>query len=139
LSLVFFADRNLGKQFPNILIQAGLSVIRHDDLFPDTTTDEEWLREIGRQGWFAITYDQKIRYKPNEKAAVLKFDVGLFILIGKAPFTHLAYNFIETLPKICHFVEQHPRPFIAKIYRPDGKIGELSEGKPGRVEMWEPF
>lgn len=139
MSLVFFTDRNLGKQFPNILIDAGLSVERHIDLFPDTAKDEEWLTEIGRRGWYAITHDQKIRYKPNEKAAVFIAGVGLFIVIGKVPFPQLAENFIATLPKIKRFVDQHPRPFIAKIYRPDGKTRKLQQNQPGRVEMWEPY
>jgi PIN like domain len=139
LSLVFFTDRDLGKQFPNILSEAGLSVEKHFDHFKDTTKDEEWLAEIGRRGWYAITHDQRIRYKPNEKAAVFEAGVGLFIVIGKAPFPQLAENFIATFPKIKQFVEKHPTPFIAKVYRPDGRTGELRQAQSGRVEMWESY
>ncbi len=139
MSLVFFTDRDLGKQFPNILIRAGLSVEKHTDHFQDDAKDEEWLAEIGRRGWYAITHDQRIRYKPNEKAAVFHADVGLFIVIGKAPFPQLAENFIATLPKVKRFIDQHPCPFIAKIYRPDKKTKALQLNQPGRVEMWESY
>lgn len=122
-----------------MLIDAGLSVERHFDHFLDTTKDEEWLPEIGRCGWYAITHDQRIRYKPNEKAAVFKANVGLFVVIGKAPLPQLAENFIATFPKIIQFAEKHPTPFIAKVYRPDGKTGELKHAHSGRVELWESF
>ena len=65
--------------------------------------------------------------------------VGLFIVIGKVPFPQLAENFIATLPKIKRFVEQHPRPFIAKIYRPDEKARVLQQNQSGRVEIWESY
>jgi hypothetical protein len=50
LSLVFFTDRDLGKRFPEILASAGLSVKRHDDLFPPDCPDERWLAQIGESG-----------------------------------------------------------------------------------------
>lgn len=136
MSIVFFTDRDLGKQFPNLLSQAGVAVERHADHFADIAKDEEWLTEIGRRGWYAITHDQRIRYKPNEKAAVQQAGVGLFVLIGTAPFSELARNFIVTLPKIEQFIKEHSRPFIAKVYRPIEKARLVDPNHPGRVEMW---
>ena len=136
MSIVFFTDRNLGKQFPRILLEAGISVERHIDHFPDDAKDEVWLAEIGRRGWYAITHDQRIRYKPNEKAAVLQAGVGLFVVVGKVPFPDLARNFIATLPKIELFTKQYSRPFMAKIYRPAEQNRDLQPDRPGRVEMW---
>lgn len=130
MSLVFFTDRDLGKQFPNILSEAGLSVEKHFDHFQDATKDEEWLAEIGRRGWYAITHDQRIRYKPNEKAAVCEAGVGLFIVIGKVPFPQLAGNFIATLPKIKRFVEQHPVPLLQKsigLMKKQGCCNKISQ------------
>ncbi|CDH44251.1 MAG: hypothetical protein IPL59_01495 [Candidatus Competibacteraceae bacterium] len=136
MSIVFFTDRDLGKQFPELLFQAGLTVEKHADHFADITKDEEWLTEVGRRGWYVITHDQRIRYKPNEKAAVLQAEVGLFVLIGTAPFPELAKNFIVTFPKIEQFIKKHSRPFIAKIYRPSEKVKMTKSDHPGRVEMW---
>lgn len=74
---VYFTDRDLGKKFPEILRAAGLHVERHADHFQHDARDEDWLREIGKRGWIAITHDARIRYKPNEEAAVVESKVAL--------------------------------------------------------------
>jgi hypothetical protein len=130
---IFFTDRDLGKQFPNILKENGISVERHCDHFEDDAKDEDWLSEIGSRGWYVITRDKNIRYKPNEKAAVERFNVGLFILIGDIKHIDLAYNFVNTYPRIIKFIEKNSCPFIAKIYRPEKKR------KSGRVTIWKTF
>lgn len=133
--LVFFTDRDLGRTFPDILIKAKLSAMRverHSDHFAHDAPDEVWLKEVGRRGWFVLTRDQRIRYRPNEKSAIFDFTVGLFVLIGNARHKDLAENFIATYPAIEGFARNNERPFIAKIYRP-------SKSKPkGRVEKWLP-
>lgn len=134
--IVFFTDRDLGKQFPAILKEAGIPIERHIDHFADDAKDEEWLSEVGKRGWYAITHDRKIRYKPNEKAAVKKFGVGLFVVIGKAPFSELASNFVLTYPKITRFIRKYRQPFIAKIYR--SEVGGR-KAKSGYIKMWESF
>ncbi len=73
----------MGKQFPNLLLQAGLTIEKHADHFADIAKDEEWLTEVGRHGWYAITHDQRIRYKPNEKAAVNFVRTADRIFLGK--------------------------------------------------------
>ena len=42
MSRVWFTDRDLGKQFPRILADAGIVVERHGDLFPPDGSDEQW-------------------------------------------------------------------------------------------------
>lgn len=90
MSTCFFTDRDLGKQFPSILAQAGLRVQRHDDHFSADTRDEDWLHVVGERGWVAITHDQRIRYKPNEIRAVIANRVALLVVVGHAPFADLA-------------------------------------------------
>lgn len=131
--LVFFTDRDLGKRFASILSEAGLDVRRHADLFPANCADEEWLAHVGANGWIAVTHDARIRYKPNEKKAVLTNDVRLLVVVGRAPYPELARNFVATLDKINAFVESQPAPWIAKVYRPDG--GGVGEA-PGSVSLW---
>lgn len=135
---VFFTDRNLGKQFPEILKAGGLMVERHMDHFAHDCPDQEWLREIGERGWIAITHDGRIRYKPNELNAVIQNRVALFVVIGSAPFPQLAHSFVATSKRILQFVERHKAPYIAKVYRP--LAGELAANSdaPGRVELWYP-
>lgn len=131
--LVFFTDRDLGKQFPTILAAAGLDVRRHADLFVANCPDEEWLAQVGANGWIAITHDGRIRYKPNEKHAVLANGVRLLVIVGDAPYARLAKNFVATMDRIEAFVACHPAPWIAKVYRPPaGGSGSA----PGSVSMW---
>jgi hypothetical protein len=114
VSLTFFTDRDLGKQFPSILTAAGLAVVRHADLFAPDAPDEEWLARTGGEGWIGVTHDRRIRYKPNELAAVERHRVGLLIVVGRVPFPVLAQNFVNTRAQIEAFVEAEPRPFMRK-------------------------
>ena len=72
MSRVYFTDRDLGKQFPGILAGAGIAVERHGDLFAPDGSDEQWLAHCGRQGGAAVTHNSRIRYVPNELAAVIE-------------------------------------------------------------------
>ena len=100
MSRVWFTDRDLGKRFPEILSTAGLTVERHHDLFPPDGSDEQWLEHCGRNGRIAITHNERIRYTPNELAAVVQHRVALLVVVGKVPLANLAQNFVDTLPRI---------------------------------------
>jgi hypothetical protein len=82
VSRTFFTDRDLGTQFPGILRSAGLTVERHSDHFPPNASDEAWLAKVGAERWTAVTHDGRIRYKPNELAAVVRHKVGLLVVVG---------------------------------------------------------
>lgn len=138
MSLVFFTDRDLGIRFPQILRDAGLTVERHQDHFPHDCPDETWLQTIGERGWVAITHDGRIRYKPNELAAVRRHSVRLLVVVGAAPFPLLATSFVNTAPRIQRFLERHPAPLIAKVYRASpGEFARRPDAV-GRVEPWYP-
>jgi hypothetical protein len=138
LSLVFFTDRDLGKQFPEILRSSGgLTVERHHDHFEPNASDEAWLEAVGQRGWIALTHDRHIRTKPNELAAVMEHGVALLVIIGKAPYPELARSFVATLSRVRHFVVSHKPPYIAKVYRPSP--AEAARGATaGRIELWYP-
>ena len=133
---VFFTDRDLGKQFPEILRAAGLSVERHADHFEHDCPDADWLREVGRRGWIAVTHDRRIRYKPNELAAVILHRVPLIVVVGSAPFSQLAQSFVATYSRIDGFLKSHAPPYIAKIYRPSAGDLAKDSAAPGRIELW---
>lgn len=138
MSPIYFTDRDLGRKFPDILRAAGLQVERHADHFRHDTPDEVWLREIGRKGWIAVTHDGRIRYKPNEKRAVIDSSVALLVVVGHAPFAELASAFVATEPKISDFVGSHKPPYIAKVYRPSAAAVVADPSAPGRIELWYP-
>ena len=138
MSVVYFTDRDLGKQFPAILQHAGLEVEKHQDHFPPNATDQDWLRMVGERGWVAITHDKRIRYKPNELNAVRLHRVALLVVVGKARFQDLATSFVATRGRIERFLERHTPPFIAKVYRPSAEQISHDPVAPGRIELWYP-
>jgi hypothetical protein len=138
VKLVFFTDRDLGKRFPAILVDAGLQVERHHDLFPPDGRDEQWLEYCGHNGRIAVSHDQRIRHKVNELDAVIRHRVALLIVIGKAPYPDLARHFVASLRKIEEFVRSHRPPYVAKVYRPTPKALQLDPSAEGDVTLWYP-
>lgn len=139
MSYTFFTDRDLGKHlFPNALAAGGLTVERHAAHFDETCPDEEWLAEVGKKGWIAISRDRRIRYKPNEKQAVIRNGVSLLVLVGKGAIPELAQNFIATLPQIETFLAANKPPVIGKVYRPPPADLAKNPVAPGRVDRWYP-
>jgi hypothetical protein len=138
LSWVYFTDRDLGKSFPDTLAAAGLTIERHHDLFPPDGSDEEWLEHCGRNGRVAITHNHRIRYTPNQLAAVVQHKVALIVVIGKAPLPQLARNFVATLQKVEEFLAEHEPPLIEKVYR--ASPAELAKNAVARgsVTLWYP-
>lgn len=133
--MIFFTDRDLGATFPRILSEKGLHIEKHDDHFENNTSDDDWLSEVGRRGWFAISKDKKIRYRQNERDAAMRGGVGLFLVVGKASHSTLAHNFAASIALIERFVQETSRPFIAKVYQASGQ-SPSGAPKPGRVELW---
>ena len=138
MSRVFFTDRDLGTRFPDILRSAGLSVERHRDHFPPNARDEDWLAAIGARKWVALTHDRRIRYKPNELAAVVRHRVALLVIVGSAPYPELATAFVATLPRIESFLGTHAPPFVGKVFRPSPGELKRNPSAAGRVELWYP-
>jgi len=138
LTLVFFTDRDLGNAFPEILKRAGFAVERHREHFPPDCPDEDWLAEVGKREWVALSHDTRIRYKPNELAAVIRHQVRLLVIVGKAPFPDLAASFVATRERIEAFLEDAPAPVIAKVYRATPAQLAESAGAAGRIERWYP-
>jgi hypothetical protein len=138
LSLVFFTDRDLGNVFPTTLAASGLTVERHAAHFPPDCPDEDWLGVVGSRGWVVVTRDTRIRYKPNELAAVVRNRVSLLVVVGKASHAELAANFVRTAPRIQSFLGTRSPPLIAKVYR--ARPSELARDPhaPGSVSLWYP-
>lgn len=124
---VFFIDRSLGgKIVPRALAVAGWAIQRHDDHFAQGTADTAWIHTVGRRGWIILTGDQRIRYNPLEKAALLAFGTHTFLLAGRMDRTgaEMATAFIAAESGILHAIATHRPPAIFKVYQD------------GRVELW---
>ena len=146
MNRVFFTDRDLGKQFPRLLAEAGLNVERHGDLFAPEGSDEQWLEHCGRHRHVAITHNHRIRYVPNELAAVVRFEVLLLVVVGQATNAELALNFLRTQSRVEAALDAARPPAILKVYRPaPAELARAAHAPanapanaPGRVEHWYP-
>lgn len=132
----YFTDRNLGRQFPALLRGAGLDVVAHDDRFAPTTPDDVWLPEAGREGWMVLTRDKQIRWKANERDAVMENGVALFALSGSGRTRELADLVIASVAAVERFLARHPRPFLATIHPAPPRRRETAIDPPGVVTMW---
>ena len=129
----FFTDRDLGNLVPDALLDAGYSVVRHDQVFGPRTLDEQWLPVVAQRGWLALSHNKKIRRVTIERDAAMRSGLALFFLIGKMSHRELATNLVATVPRIIEFREKHQPPFIARVSRPETKFAIGS--RPGTVEM----
>lgn len=121
-----FLDRGMSVNLLLTELQTmGVPFVRHDDIFPQNTPDTVWLAEVGRRGWLVLTLDQRIRYNPLEKQALLASGIGSFILVAKnLPGRQIAASIVRALPAMATFTTRTARPFIAKIYA-DGRVQAL--------------
>jgi PIN like domain len=104
--LVFFCDRDLGRQFPTLLRDAGLRIQQHDDHFEPNTPDDEWIAEVGRRQWIAITRDTRIRYSPLALSVLMQSGAQLFVLVGKLTTAEAAVTFLRGREKISSTVPE---------------------------------
>lgn len=125
---VFFVDRALGAHvFPDALEAKGIVVERHRDHFAHDAPDEVWIAAVARQGWFALSQDERIYRNPVQRAAVIEAGLGYFVLTGaNAKAETIAANFVASYTAVERFVERVPRPFVASVQRG-------STGRAGRV------
>jgi len=119
-----------------IAISAGISVEEHGAHFRHDTPADEWIPEVAKRGWIALTHDARIRYRPNEKETVLASGLGLSVIVGKVSHSELARNFVTSIERVERFAARERRPFIAKLHLPPaGDAGRKSTAK-GRIERW---
>jgi hypothetical protein len=115
--IVYFTDRDLGKQFPDRLRAAGVTVERHDDHFGQLTPDPEWIGEIGRHGWVALTRDARIRYSPLAVATLMESGARLFVIVGRLTTEEASAIFLRQQKRVERLLRKESKPFIGKIRR----------------------
>jgi hypothetical protein len=76
---VIFVDGSMPRSVADELRWMGKNAKAKIELFAPDAKDTEWLREVGINGWLAITHDRKIRTRPAERQAILEHRVGCFI------------------------------------------------------------
>ena len=88
----------------------------HDDYFPPNADDVEWLPPVGERGWIVLTRDKRIRYRSQERTALIQARVRAFVLSGGSlSGPAMAAAFVNALPAMRQFVERYQAPFIASV------------------------
>ncbi|MCY7287463.1 MAG: hypothetical protein LH624_04235 [Cryobacterium sp.] len=104
---------------PDALEAAGFRVERHAKHFAHNAADPDWLPVVGQHpDWIALTHDARQRYNPEDRDAVMRSGVALFIHVGHMKHDELATSFVKQADRIIRFRMNHGKPFIAKVYRP---------------------
>jgi predicted nuclease of predicted toxin-antitoxin system len=104
--------------------------VLHDELFAQDAHDEEWLAEVGKQGWVVLTKDRRIRHRRSERLALMDAGVRAFVLTaGNITGEEMAAAFVEALPRMLRVVKGEEPPFIATVSR-SGLVRLLSISKP---------
>lgn len=117
-----FLDRSLGRrQVPALLRDVGLRLCTLAEVYgipaDETIADTEWLARAGQQGWVVLMKDDRIRYRPAERAAVLEHRVQAFCLSsGNLRAAEMAQRFIDVLEQITEACNQ-PGPFLYTVSR----------------------
>lgn len=75
----------------------------------------DWLPEVARNGWIAITQDQ-LNEDLEEQIAIALHGAKVFVLVGKASHRDLAVLFLQKLKWIRRQIEDRDEAFMGKIY-----------------------
>lgn len=122
---IFFTDRNLGKRFGRRLRELGLTVEIHDDHLAQETPDETVIRLVAKRGWVLLTHDGRMRYRPAEKEAILRYGAAVIHLKTSQMWAlpSLADHFANHVHRVERFLKKNPPPLFA-VYRigPNGKL-----------------
>jgi hypothetical protein len=133
---VFFVDRSLGSvDVPAGLRAAGAKVEVHDDHFPHTEADVDWLPVVGKHGWVVLTKDRHIRTRNLELQALMDAGVAAFVLTaGDLTGAEMAEALVKALPRMRRMVAKHLRPFIATVSRSGDVTLKLGGERRGGVK-----
>jgi PIN like domain len=103
---------------PSALWDAGFDVVIHDDVFAVDADDELWLTEAGTRGWIALMNDDRIRYRPRERAALEAARVQAFALTAaNLTGAEQASLLCAHAGRMERFCAEYPGPFVVGVYR----------------------
>lgn len=117
--LEFFVDRSLERhEVVNALRAGGASVHAHDDSFPDTTLDAEWIVNVSARGWVILTKDKYLRHRALELQAIEIARARVFALgSGNRRGVEMAQIFVHHLDAMTAFARANDGPFVVSVTR----------------------
>jgi len=118
LSICLDENHCNNKRLIAVLEDAGIRVERHLKYFPRGTPDEEWLPFVGEKGWALLTTDKRIKYRANERKAVMDHRVRMFYFSkNEMNGQQMAAALLRALPEIRSICSRQEPPFFAAITR----------------------
>jgi PIN like domain len=118
-----FIDRNSGGRLFKALIEAeGIPVVLHDECFPDTTEDHEWLAKLGASGWLLVTGDDDTTRTPLFLHQLAESRAHVFMLRGlnSGSREDKARCIVEAYPKMCALASSNEPPKFWRVGKEDG-------------------
>ncbi len=115
-TMKFIFDENLALQLAHGMKEFGEPVLHTIDEFGEGVPDHEWLPIVGERGWYVITRDKRIRYRPDEISKYRENKVGGFVVRGKKmDACALIENVVRNWRKIKRAAAKTPKPFFFAI------------------------
>ena len=112
----FFIDNNLSEHLARGMKAFGEDVVHLKEFFAEDTDDPVWLARIGSEGWFLVTRDDRVRFRPAELTALKEHRVGAFFLGGKnRTRCELIQQVVRNWPRIKEFARKSRPPFACRI------------------------
>ncbi len=112
----FFIDNNLSRGLANGMRAFGEDVIHITEIFPEDADDTEYLPRVGSEGWFLVTRDLRIRYRPAEKMALQQHQVGAFFMGGKnLNRCQLIQQLVRNWPRMKELAGKTNVPFAFRV------------------------
>lgn len=117
-----FLDRSLGRrQVPALLRAEGLRVHTLAEVYgtpaDEGIADVGWLTYAGSRGWPVLMKDERIRYRPAERAAVVAHRVQAFFLTsGNLRAATMASHYLAVMDQIA-VASHEPGPFLYAVSR----------------------
>jgi hypothetical protein len=128
-----FLDRSLGRrQVPDLLRAAGLRLRTLAEVYgipaDETVADVEWLARAGGEEWVVLMKDERIRYRPAERGALVAHGVRAFCLTsGNLRAAEMAQLYIAVLDKLAVACAESG-PFLCVVSRSGLRRVDLGSG-----------
>lgn len=112
----FFVDNNLGPQLAAGMKGFGEDVVHLTEFLEPDVPDPEMLARVGSEGWYLVTRDDRIRYRPAESAAIRDHRVGAFFMGGKnLRRCQLIQQLVRNWPTMKELAANTRRPFVFRV------------------------
>jgi len=115
-----FLDRSLGRrQVPELLRAAGLQLQTLSEVYgipaDEDVSDVDWLELAGGHGWPVLMKDERIRYRPAERDALLMNEVkGFCLTSGNLRAAEMADQFLAVIDSVADACVE-PGPFLYAV------------------------